>query len=451
MCVGAMLFLFCLLNYIAVVHSDSSPGQPAFWLSEASAQASEDAPVLNGESLAVLTDVEPLTIVLHMPLLYSPTLPVTLFLPIVSDSEPYPLLNPHPAHAATNQSPNTYLSWMTSVSASDLVSGLVYYDVYLEANNSQPGALVAQGLTEPNFDPPTLSLDTWYYWRVAVTNEQGVRVIGPVWAFHVEPFLYPPAIGTTVLVPAGEFLMGCDLAVEACNEPKERPLHPVYLDTFEIDKYEVTNVEYRACVDANVCPRPRLPSSRKRSDYFYNPTYDYYPVMYVSWWNATTYCEWVDKRLPTEAEWEKAARGPIDTRIWPWGNEMADCSRANFYAKCVGDTEPVGSHPTGASPYGVMDMSGSMFEWVYDRFSVFYYSNSPYENPQGPEFSRPNPNKPSTSHPYFVIRGGSYHDNWWYSRVTHRHWGHHGDRPGHDSPNYRSFRVGIRCARSVTE
>ena len=386
-----------------------------------------------------------LTQTVHLPILWN-NLPIYLPLlygPVASLPEP---LTPVPG--SVNQSPNTFLEWRVDT----MDDAPFTFEVYLDADTGASRMRVFHTTLQTTYIAPgTLALDTWYHWRVAVINARGERTWGPEWSFHVEPFLYPPAIGAMIQIPAGEFMMGCDRAVEPCNEQKERPLHPVYLDTYEIDKYEVTNREYRACVDANVCEPPRLFSSRHRSDYFYNPEYDYYPVMYVSWWNAQTYCEWMDKRLPTEAEWEKAARGPIDTRIWPWGNEDADCSRANFYVKCVGDTEPVGSHPTGASPYGVMDMSGSMFEWVHDRYVANYYTFSPYTNPQGPGFSRPNPNRPGTSHPYFVIRGGSYHDNWWYSRVAHRHWGHHGDRPGHDSPNYRSFRVGIRCARSVTE
>lgn len=378
-----------------------------------------------------------------MPLIWS-NLPV--YLPILFGAVanvPVPLT---PAPNSIDRSPNTFLAWRVD----NMDGAPLTFEVYLDADTGASRMRAFHTtLQATHFAPGTLALDTWYYWRVAVINARGERTWGPEWSFHVEPFLDPPAIGAMIQIPAGEFMMGCDRAVEPCTEPREQPLHPVYLDAYEIDKYEVTNKEYRACVEANVCPPPRLTSSPRRSNYFNNVEYDYHPVMYVSWWNAQTYCEWVDKRLPTEAEWEKAARGPVDTRIWPWGNEAADCTRGNYFMKCVGDTEAVGSHPTGASPYGVMDMSGNMFEWVYDRFSVFYYSNSPYENPRGPELSRPDPTKPSTPHPYFVVRGGSYHDNWWYSRVTHRHWGHHGDYPGHDAPNYRSFRVGIRCARSL--
>jgi formylglycine-generating enzyme required for sulfatase activity len=373
--------------------------------------------------------------------------PLSLFMPALHFPHPLTASDPYPAYAATGLSPNTFLTWKTLEPA----SGPLRYDLYIEADNPNPTTLVAQGVEQTHFDPATFAVDSQIYWRVDTIDAQGTRITGPVWTFRVEPFLDPPAIGTMVKIPAGEFLMGCDKRAEPCDQPNALPLHRVYLDAYEFDKYEVTNREYRLCVQAGVCTAPRLFSSPKRRDYFLNPAYDYYPVMYVSWWNAKSYCEWVDKRLPTEAEWEKAGRGPFDTRTWPWGNEPVDCTRGNHRIHCVGDSVQVGSYPSGASPYGAMDMTGNMFEWVHDRYGYFYYRQSPYANPQGPQASRPNPEKPSTSHPYFVIRSGSYHDNWWYSRVTHRHWGHHGDRPGEDAPNYRSQRVGIRCARSVQE
>ena len=201
-----------------------------------------------------------------------------------------------------------------------------------------------------------------------------------------------------ILIPAGDFQMGCNRSnsAESCFD-NERPQHTVYLDAYFIDKYEVTNARYKTCVDADACEPPQAANSFTRAVYFGNPEFADYPVIQVTWFQASAFCAWEGKRLPTEAEWEKAARG-TDGRIYPWGDQAPTQELANFDGN-VGDTTPVGSYPAGASPYGVMDMAGNVWEWVNDWYENSYYSQSPSDNPQGPASGESR-----------VLRGGSWND-----------------------------------------
>jgi serine/threonine protein kinase len=223
-----------------------------------------------------------------------------------------------------------------------------------------------------------------------------------------------------VYVPAGTFTMGSKTD-DSDVWDDEKPEREVYLDAYWIDKYEVSNGQYALCVEAGECTAPHDSSSYTRSSYYGNDEFDNYPVIYVDWYQASAYCEWAGGRLPTEAEWEKAARGP-DGNKYPWGDESPSCSLAN-YSRCKGDTTAVGSYPDGASYYGAMDMAGNVWEWVNDWWSD-RYDTSVTRNPQGPETGE-----------YRILRGGSGY--YWYLRSANRYWG---------SPGSRGYDWGFRCA-----
>jgi len=231
-----------------------------------------------------------------------------------------------------------------------------------------------------------------------------------------------------VLVPAGEFPMG---GGDLNAEPDEKPVHTVNLDDYYIDKFEVTNAAYIACVeDAGACKPPIHKDSFTRSKYYGVAEYDEYPVVYVNWNMAKTFCEWRGARLPTEAEWEKAARG-TDGRIYPWGTGV-DCQKANYAGPngCFGGTSKVGSFDAGKSPYGVYDMAGNVWEWVADWYSESYYQVSPAANPLGPDSGQSR-----------VLRGGSWNRSEYDIRASNR------NRYG---STYNNFDIGFRCASDVS-
>jgi formylglycine-generating enzyme required for sulfatase activity len=226
-----------------------------------------------------------------------------------------------------------------------------------------------------------------------------------------------------VFVPAGEFNMGSN------NAPDQKPIHTVYLADYWIDQTEVTNEMYAKCVNNGVCKRPILTSSLFRGSYYGNSQFTKYPVIYVSWNDATEYCTWVDSRLPSEAEWEKAARG-TDGRTYPWGDPSPSCALANFMG-CIIDTTAVGSYPAAASPYGALDMAGNVWEFVNDWYGETYYSQSPTSNPPGPA---------SGDGGYVVLRGGSFNVGMDFLRSAYRL----DDGPGNQYPDF-----GFRCSRSL--
>ena len=224
----------------------------------------------------------------------------------------------------------------------------------------------------------------------APTFEAGARMISPVDGMEL------------AYIPAGSFTMGIDNGIL-----DQEPAHVVQLDAYWMDRTEVTNAMYAQCVDAGSCNPPAVIRSYTRDNYFGSSEYEHFPVLFVSWYDAQDYCSWVGRRLPTEAEWERAARDD-DERMYPWGNEAPTCERADF-AGCGADTSEVGSHPDGASAYGVHDLAGNVAEWTADWYAWDYYASSESSNPSGPMSGEER-----------VTRGGDWSDSAAVLRSTNR-------------------------------
>ncbi|TLY43171.1 MAG: formylglycine-generating enzyme family protein [Nitrospirae bacterium] len=250
-----------------------------------------------------------------------------------------------------------------------------------------------------------------------------------------------PAKDEMVRIPAGWFLMGSDKKVDRSAYQPEFPQRKVYLDAYDIDKYEVTTVQYLKFVLAT--DRPPLLDWQYDGGNFQESMASH-PVMHVSWHDADAYCKWAGKRLPTSAEWEKAARGE-DGRIYPWGNQPAGLSRANFGR--TGLSGPVRDRPerlllyppiisvdkyeNAVSPYGVYQMSGNVAEWTADWYDPNYYKAAPDRNPKGPERGTQK-----------AFRGGGWVDSTPSVRPAQRN--------GAD-PTMKMNWLGFRCARDMRE
>lgn len=248
--------------------------------------------------------------------------------------------------------------------------------------------------------------------QIVPSSTPAPREIIPTPTLGIGSTLYSEKDGMTlVYVPAGSFSMGISAneAFTICQKYRSdctigayfdgEPVHTVDLSAFWIDQTEVTNKMYAACMnDEGICLPPVNTSSSTRSVYYGNPEYDDYPVVHVNWDMAKKYCEWAGRRLPTEAEWEKAAHGTVG-QLYPWGGDEPNESLSNFNNgnEDIDDTSRVKSFENGKSPYGVYNMAGNVWEWVNDWYGETYYQNSPFSNPQGPE-----------SGSLRVYRGGSW-------------------------------------------
>jgi formylglycine-generating enzyme len=257
-------------------------------------------------------------------------------------------------------------------------------------------------------------------------------IVAAICPFAIEPVLAaspsPNELDTVpmVTIPAGAFLMGNP---EGKGRADERPQRSVHLDEFAIDQVEVTNERYMAFVKSTGHRNP--PNPYGTGPLLSPKGIEQLPVVQTTWYDAKAYCSWAKKRLPTEAEWEKAARG-TDGRLYPWGNEPATAKRANFDREWAEEKTlyPVGSLPGGDSPYGVKDMAGNAREWVSDWYDADYYQHAPDRNPQGPD-------KKGVVR---SIRGGSWHSP--ESDIT-------ASARGRGGFALQTHGTGFRCARGV--
>ena len=279
-----------------------------------------------------------------------------------------------------------------------------------------------------------LTASTTYYYRVRASNTAG----NSTYSNEANATSWPSGMN---LIPAGCFDMG-DAFSEGSSD--ELPVHNVCItSSFYMDVHEVTNAEYAACVSGGVCAAPSNSASHTRTSYYGNATYNNFPVIYVSWNQANAYCAWAGKRLPTEAQWEYAARGRLSSKRYSWGDSIS-CSNANYgrwdsddpahslshecwnYGGLDNDTQQVGIYtPNG---YGLYDMTGNVFEWTHDWYSATYYSTSPTNDPPGP-----------ASGTYRVDRGGGWAFVASQMRAAIRPWG--------APPAMQDPTLGFRCAK----
>jgi formylglycine-generating enzyme required for sulfatase activity len=230
-------------------------------------------------------------------------------------------------------------------------------------------------------------------------------------------------------IPPGKFQMGTSADGDWIGED-EFPLHEILLSGYWMDETEVTNGQYQKCIQAGGCTPPHARGSETQENYFEDSDFADYPVIQVDWEQARAYCEWAGRRLPSEAEWEKAARGESE-RLFPWAGDAKGPHFANFDIDDNwpnADTTRVGSIPAGASPYKILDMAGNVYEWTADWYGADFYQQSPAENPTGPEHGTER-----------VIRGGAWSSDWLFLRTASRLSYY---------PDGHSNDIGFRCAQS---
>jgi formylglycine-generating enzyme required for sulfatase activity len=285
------------------------------------------------------------------------------------------------------------------------------------------GLLMMTGCSENGFP---VEKQEWPTLTAIPTIQGAIREIAlPTEVISTEEYAQTEA----VFIPAGRFVMGAapESGYAVCEESRpgceltdfvdEGPVREVYLDEFWIDKFEVTNADYHRCVEDGSCAPPAL------LEFYNHPDFETHPVVYVNWFQAESYCQWVGGYLPTEAQWEKAGRGQ-DERLFPWGNDLS-CGKANLKGCTMGLTMAAGSFPDGASPFGAMDMAGNAAEWVVDWYDPAGYNPGELVNPTGPVEGE-----------LKVARGGSWKNPFAGVRTTNR---------SANYPEVFSSGVGFRC------
>lgn len=306
--------------------------------------------------------------------------------------------------------PRLPLIWPTAVPAG--LSGVIRKSLCKDSSKRQKDAATfLQELQncsiiepEPRSDPNPIKNDT----------PQEIKIV-----------LAPGVDMDFIYIPVGEFLMGSDPKADEHAESDEQPQRAVYQDDFSICKFPVTNAQYRAFIQSTGYNPPEHWRYRN-----YPPEKADHPVVNITWNDALYFCKWasvISQRgisLPSEAQWEKAGRG-TDGRIFPWGNQKPDTQLANFFPN-IKNTTPVGTYPSGASPYGVMDLSGNVWEWVDDWYRADTYSAGPSRNPRGPIKGEEK-----------IIRGGSWMNVDYLLRLAIR---------GRCHPFSSDFHIGFRCS-----
>ncbi len=332
-----------------------------------------------------------------------------------NNSAPDSPSNPVPGDGAQNQAVNMALSW----SGSDPDSDPLTYDVYFGTSSTPP--LINSGQTAVTYDPGALAISQTYYWQIVVHDNHDHSTSGPTWSFSTTS----SGAGVMVLIPAGPYDMGAEYYQYT------QPIHTVNVPAFYIDVYEVTNAQYKTFCDATARVYPDDPGFSSMPNYFTNTAYANYPVVNVYWQDAKDYAAWAGKRLPTEAEWERAAKGNTDNRQYPWGDTWVAANANIGYNPADGytNTSPVGNYLSGISPAGCYDMVGNVWEWCEDDFHLGY-TGAPtdgsawIDNPRGDRR---------------VNRGGSWDNDLVWTRCASR-----------DSynPTDRYGSIGFRCART---